>query len=131
MFEQQTSGLMVRVEPQYLDEESEPEENRFVWAYTIEIENHSPESVQLMSRHWRITDANGVTQEVRGSGVVGQQPVIPPGESFRYTSAAPLTAPSGVMVGAYSMLRLDDGESFDIAVPAFALDSPHETRLAN
>jgi ApaG protein len=131
MYEQETAGVMVRVEPQFLAEESEPDENRFVWAYTIEIENRSPEAVQLVSRTWRITDANGVTQEVQGQGVVGQQPVIEPGESFRYTSAAPLAAPSGVMMGAYSMLRVDGGEAFDIAVPAFALDSPHETRLAN
>ncbi|MEJ0059849.1 MAG: Co2+/Mg2+ efflux protein ApaG [Terricaulis sp.] len=131
MYEQETAGVMVRVEPQFLAEESEPDENRFVWAYTIEIENRSPEAVQLVSRTWRITDANGVTQEVQGQGVVGQQPVIEPGESFSYTSAAPLAAPSGVMMGAYSMLRVAGGEAFDITVPAFALDSPHETRLAN
>ena len=104
MYEQETSGVMVRVEPQFLPEESSPDEGRFVWAYTIEIENRSPESVQLVSRFWRITDENGLTQEVRGAGVIGQQPTIPPGESFRYTSAAPLAAPSGVMSGAYSRL---------------------------
>lgn len=131
MFEQETSGLMVRVEPQFLPEESQPDEGRFVWAYTIEIENRSPEKVQLMSRYWRITDANGVTQEVQGPGVVGQQPVIGPGQSFRYTSAAPLAAPSGMMMGAYSMVRVADGEEFDIPVPLFLLDSPHQTRLAN
>jgi ApaG protein len=87
--------------------------------------------VQLISRFWRITDENGLTQEVRGPGVIGQQPVIPPGQSFRYTSAAPLAAPSGVMLGAYSMQRVDNGEAFDIAVPAFALESPHHARLAN
>jgi ApaG protein len=131
MYEQETSGLMVRVEPQFLPEESAPEEGRFVWAYTIEIENRGADSVQLISRFWRITDENGLTQEVEGPGVVGQQPVIPPGESFRYTSAAPLAAPSGMMMGAYSMRRVDNGEAFDIAVPLFALDSPHQTRLAN
>jgi ApaG protein len=131
MYEQETAGVMVRVDPQFAAEESEPDENRFVWTYTIEIENRSREAVQLVSRTWRITDANGVTQEVQGQGVVGQQPVIEPGESFRYTSAAPLAAPSGVMMGAYSMLRVAGGEEFDITVPAFALDSPHETRLAN
>lgn len=131
MYEQETAGLVVRVEPAFLAEESKPDENRFVWAYTIEIENRSPDSVQLMSRFWRITDENGVTQEVRGSGVIGQQPVIEPGESFRYTSAAPLGAPSGVMHGAYSMQRVDDGEVFDIGVPLFALESPHYSRLAN
>jgi ApaG protein len=131
MYEQETSGLMVRVEPQFLPEESAPDEGRFVWAYTIEIENRGADSVQLISRFWRITDENGLTQEVEGPGVVGQQPVIPPGESFRYTSAAPLAAPSGMMMGAYSMRRVDNGEAFDIAVPLFALDSPHQTRLAN
>jgi len=131
MYEQETGGLLVRVEPQFLDEESEPEANRFVWAYTVEIENKSLGAVQLLSRHWRITDENGVVQDVRGAGVVGQQPVISPGESFRYTSAAPLNAPSGLMLGSYSMLRLDDGAAFDIAVPIFALDSPHQSRRAN
>ena len=131
MYEQETAGVLVRVEPQFLPEESAPDEGRFVWAYTIEIENRSPETVQLISRFWRITDENGLTQEVRGPGVIGQQPVIPPGQSFRYTSAAPLAAPSGVMLGAYSMQRVDNGEAFDIAVPAFALESPHHARLAN
>lgn len=131
MYEQETSGLVVRVEPQFLPEESRPDEGRFVWAYTIEIENRSEETVQLVSRFWRITDENGLTQEVRGEGVIGQQPVLEPGQSFRYTSAAPLAAPSGVMMGAYSMQRLGDGGAFDIAVPIFALDSPHQSRLAN
>jgi ApaG protein len=130
MYEQETSGLVVRVEPQFLPEESAPDEGRFVWAYTIEIENRSTDPVQLVSRFWRITDENGLTQEVRGPGVIGQQPVIGPGQSFRYTSAAPLAAPSGVMLGAYSMQR-EGGEAFDIAVPAFVLDSPHQTKLAN
>lgn len=131
MYEQETSGLVVRVEPQFLPEESAPDQSRFVWSYTIEIENRGAEPVQLMSRFWRITDENGHTQEVRGDGVIGQQPVIGPGQSFRYTSAAPLAAPSGVMMGAYSMVKTDNGESFDIAVPLFALDSPHQNRLAN
>ncbi|MGE0597487.1 MAG: Co2+/Mg2+ efflux protein ApaG [Hyphomonadaceae bacterium] len=131
MYEQETAGVLVRVEPQFLPDESDPAEGRFVWAYTIEIENRSEEELQLISRYWRITDSNGITQEVRGEGVVGQQPVMGPGESFRYTSAAPLAQPSGVMMGAYSMQRTKDGAAFDIAVPLFALDSPHENRLAN
>jgi ApaG protein len=131
MYEQETAGLVVRVAPQFLPDESAPEENRYVWSYTIEIENRSPAPVQLVSRFWRITDENGHTQEVRGAGVIGQQPVIEPGESFRYTSAAPLAAPSGVMLGAYSMQRVENGEAFDIAVPAFALDSPHQARMLN
>ena len=131
MYEQETSGLLVRVEPRYLPEESAPDEGRYVWAYTIEIENRGEAAVQLISRFWRITDENGLTQEVEGPGVIGQQPVIGPGESFRYTSAAPLAAPSGMMMGAYSMRRIENGEAFDIAVPLFALDSPHHSRLAN
>lgn len=131
MFEAETAGILVRVEPRFLPEESRPEERRFVWAYTIEIENRSPAPVQLISRYWQLTDENGLTQEVRGPGVVGQQPVIEPGRSFRYTSAAPLAAPSGVMVGSYAMQRVESGEDFDIAIPAFPLDSPHENRMTN
>lgn len=123
--------MVVRVEPAFLAEQSKPTEGRFVWSYTIEIENRTGAPVQLISRFWRITDENGVTQEVRGPGVIGQQPVIEPGESFRYTSAAPLGAPSGVMSGAYSMQRVANGEAFDIGVPLFALDSPHHSRLVN
>jgi len=131
MYEAETNGVLVRVEPQFLARESDPDDNRYVWAYTIEIVNCSPETVQLISRYWRIMDENGLTQEVRGPGVIGQQPVLQPGESFRYTSAAPLAAPSGVMVGAYSMCRTATGEEFDVAVPAFPLDSPHQSKLAN
>jgi ApaG protein len=131
MYEAETAGVVVRVEPQFLAQESDPDQGHFMWAYTVEIENRSAETVKLISRFWRIMDENGLTQEVRGAGVVGQQPVLGPGESFRYTSGTPLAAPSGVMVGTYSMLRVDKGESFDIAVPAFPLDSPHQSKLAN
>jgi len=131
MFEQETAGVVVRAEPQFLATESAADQGRFVWAYTIEIENRSDNAVQLLSRYWRITDENGLIQEVRGEGVIGQQPVIEPGESFRYTSAAPLAAPSGLMSGAYSMRRVGDGTMFDIAVPAFPLDPPVQARLAN
>lgn len=131
MFEQQTAGVMVRVAPRFLPSESAPDEGRYFWAYTIEIINLSPDTVQLISRAWAITDENGLTQNVQGPGVVGRQPVLQPGESFTYTSGAPLAAPSGVMVGTYSMVRIDNGETFDIAVPAFPLDSPHATRRVN
>ena len=131
MFEQQTAGVMVRVAPRFLPAESAPDEGRYFWAYTIEIINLSPDTVQLISRAWAITDENGLTQNVQGPGVVGRQPVLQPGESFTYTSGAPLAAPSGVMVGTYSMVRIDNGETFDIAVPAFPLDSPHVTRRVN
>ena len=131
MYEQETGGFVVRVEPNFLPFESAPDEGRYVWSYTIEIENRSDAPAQLISRFWRITDETGFTQEVRGAGVVGQQPVIPPGRSFRYTSACPLAAPSGVMVGAYSMERVDDRSGFDIAVPPFSLESPYNTRQVN
>lgn len=131
MYEQETAGMIVRVEPSFMPEESKPEDGRYVWAYTIEIENRTPDPVKLLSRHWRITDENGLTQDVRGEGVIGQQPVIGPGQSFRYTSAAPLAAPSGVMMGEYSMQRVDNGHSFEIKVPLFALDSPHNSKMAN
>jgi ApaG protein len=130
MYEQETSGVMVRVAPQFAPEQSAPDERRYVWAYTIEIENRGDKPVQLLSRYWRITDDNGLTQEVRGDGLIGQQPVIEPGASFRYTSAAPLAAPSGMMHGAYSMVDAE-GERFDIAVPVFALDSPYNDKRAN
>ena len=131
MFEQETSGVVVRVNPQFQPGESEPDENRYIWSYTIEIENRSAHSVQLISRFWRLTDANGVVQEVRGPGVVGQQPVIEPGKIFRYSSAAPLAAPSGMMSGSYSMVGVESREPFDVAVPLFALDSPHQNLRAN
>lgn len=130
MYEQETAGLIVRVTPAFAPEQSAPEQHRFVWAYTIEIENRGAAPVQLLSRRWRITDENGLIQEVRGEGVVGEQPVIAPGASFRYTSAAPLAAPSGLMQGTYSMVSAN-GEHFDIAVPAFALDSPYNSKRAN
>jgi ApaG protein len=130
MYEAVTRGIRVHVTPQYLEEESEPEDGRYFWAYTIEISNESSETVQLRSRHWRITDATGQTEEVRGPGVIGQTPVIMPGASFRYTSGCPLTTPSGIMVGSYQMTN-EEGELFNVAVPAFSLDSPHATRSLN
>lgn len=131
MFEAQTAGVLVRVEPRFLPEQSAPDESRFFWAYTIEILNLSPDTVQLVSRAWEITDENGLTQKVQGPGVIGQQPVLKPGQSFTYTSGAPLAAPSGVMVGTYSMVRIDNGEMFEVAVPAFPLDSPYISRRVN
>src|SRR5690606_24850920 len=100
-------------------------DGHFVWAYNVRISNNSSESVQLLSRHWRITDALGRTQEVRGPGVVGEQPHIAPGRSFEYASGAPLPTPSGMMVGSYE-LQTDDGRRFEVAIPAFSLDSPHQ-----
>jgi|SRR6476659_3798316 ApaG protein len=130
MYEAVTRGIRVRVTPQFLERESAPEERRYLWAYTIEIRNEGSETVELRSRHWRITDATGRTEEVRGPGVVGQTPVLAPGASFRYTSGCPLPTPSGIMAGSYQM-RSAAGELFQVTIPAFSLDSPHAERSLN
>jgi len=130
MYRATTRGIEVAVTPQFLDERSSPANNYYFWAYTIEIVNHGSETVQLVSRHWRITDASGRVQEVRGPGVVGEQPVLGPGQSFQYTSGVPLPTPSGFMAGSYNMVSTD-GERFDIEIPAFSLDSPTGERTLN
>jgi ApaG protein len=130
MYNQITHDISVTVQPVYLDDQSSPEESYYVWAYNVKIENSGQETVQLRSRYWRITDARGRVQEVRGPGVVGEQPVLGPGDSFEYTSASPLPTPSGFMVGTYQMVS-KSGEQFDVAIPAFSLDSPHEARRVN
>lgn len=129
-YEAVTHGITVRVAPQFVEEDSAPEDGRYFWAYTIEISNGGLGTVQLRSRHWRITDANGRTEEVRGPGVVGKTPVLKAGESFRYTSGCPLSTPSGIMVGTYQMTR-EDGTLFSVDVPAFSLDSPHARKSLN
>jgi ApaG protein len=130
MYERITQGIKVRVRPQYLEGQSRPEDGHYVWAYTITIENHSPMTVTLRTRYWKITDALGRVQEVRGEGVVGEQPRLEPGDSFEYTSGCPLATSSGIMVGAYQMQR-DDGSFFNADIPAFSLDSPHEKHRIN
>jgi ApaG protein len=125
-----TRGIRVSVLPQYLTDESDPDDGRYFWAYTIDIENEGRETVKLRSRIWRITDETGKVEEVRGPGVVGQTPTLKPGESFRYTSGCPLPTPSGIMVGSFQMTT-EDGEMFDVAVPAFSLDSPEARRVVN
>jgi ApaG protein len=125
-----TRSITVTVEPTYLEDQSAPAENRYVWAYRVRIENGGGETVQLRRRHWRITDAMGRVQEVRGPGVVGEQPILAPGQAFEYTSGTPLSTPSGIMVGTYEM-ETRQGESFAIAIPAFSLDSPHQPVLLN
>jgi ApaG protein len=130
MYEALTRGIRVRATPQYLEDESAPEDGRFVWAYTIDIVNEGSETVQLRSRHWRITNGEGRTEEVRGPGVVGHTPVLKPGTSFRYTSGCPLGTPSGIMVGSYQMTT-EAGELFNVDIPAFSLDSPHARRSVN
>ena len=123
-----TRAITITVEPYYLDEQSEPSEGHFVWAYHVRIENNGEKTVKLMTRHWHITDSLGNVQEVRGDGVIGEQPVLTPGESFEYTSGTPLGTPSGIMAGSYRM-ETDDGKSFDVVIPAFSLDSPHQAGM--
>lgn len=130
MYTKVTRDIRITVEPVFLEDQSIPSQNHFVWAYHVTIRNEGGETVQLRTRYWRITDALGRVQEVRGPGVVGEQPRLPPGKSFEYTSGTPLTTPSGIMVGSYQM-ETDTGEMFDAAVPAFSLDSPHETIRLN
>ncbi|MEZ5926126.1 MAG: Co2+/Mg2+ efflux protein ApaG [Hyphomicrobiaceae bacterium] len=123
MYQAITHNIRVTVVPQYLPERSEPAASRYFWAYTIEIANQGHWPMQLRSRYWRITDALGRTEEVRGPGVVGEEPVIMPGSAFTYTSGCPLSTSSGIMVGTYQM-QLEDGRMLDIAIPAFSLDCP-------
>jgi len=127
MYERRTKDVIVRVEPDYLDEQSSHRESRYIWAYTVEIENCTEVDLKVVERFWQIADSRGQVQEVRGSGVVGEQPVVRPGETFRYTSGAPLTAPSGMMLGNYG-LETPEGDQFTVDIPVFLLDSPHEMR---
>jgi ApaG protein len=130
MYEAVTHQIRVRVTPEYRTDQSEPDDNYFFWAYKVEITNLGTATVQLKSRHWRITDANGRTEEVRGPGVVGEQPVLEAGQSFTYSSGCPLKTAQGLMVGSYQMVDAD-GRMFDIAIPAFSLDSPFSRPVFN
>jgi ApaG protein len=122
-YEKTTHGIHICAEPTYLEDQSEPEESRYVWAYRITIRNDGTHTVQLRSRYWRITDANGFTQEIEGEGVVGDQPILRPGESYQYTSGTPLATSSGFMVGTYRMEK-SDGATLTVEIPAFSLDMP-------
>lgn len=130
MYRAVTQDIAVEVEPFYVEDRSNPAENRFFWAYRIVIENRSERFVQLLSRYWHITDGHGRVQEVRGDGVVGDQPELNPGDTYQYTSGCPLSTPSGIMVGRYTM-RDATGQRFDVAIPAFSLDLPGTARTVN
>ena len=130
MYQSVTDHIKVTVVPQFIEGQSNPAENKFVWAYTITMENQGLETVTLLTRHWQITDGIGRRQDVRGDGVVGEQPTLGPGQSFQYTSGCPLNTPSGLMVGSYSMMAAT-GRSFNVAIPAFSLDSPHDRHSVN
>ena len=125
MYSHTTHDIRVTVQPMYLDEQSSPDDQQYVWAYQVRIENLGERTVRLRNRYWSITDAQGRTQEVRGPGVVGEQPLLRPGDSFEYTSGCPLSTPSGMMVGSYEM-EAESGERLEVAIPAFSLDSPHQ-----
>ncbi len=129
-YEAETEGVLVRVRPSYLAGQSDPDGGRWVWAYQVEIVNLTPVAVQLMARRWVITDGQGRVEEVRGAGVVGEQPVIKPGDSYSYASGCPLGTPTGSMVGGYYMTD-PQGRSFEVAIPAFSLDVPGQKRVLN
>ena len=127
MYERVTKGIRVSVRLTFLEGQSDPDDDLYVWSYTVRICNDTGDSIRVRTRHWLITNAKGLTEEVRGVGIVGEQPLIRPGENYEYTSGAPLSTPSGMMVGRYGV-ESAGGELFDIDIPAFSLDSPHERR---
>lgn len=130
MYRAVTEDIEVTVEPEFAAERSRPDQGEYFWLYSVEIRNLGEATVQLRARHWQITDANGQVQHVRGLGVVGEQPLLKPGQSFRYTSGCPLPTDNGVMVGTYEMVA-SDGRRFEVAIPAFSLDTPFERRTVN
>ncbi len=121
-YQAETQGVVVRVTPTFLSQQSDPSQGRWVWAYAVEIENQREEEIQLLTRHWIITDALGCVDEVKGPGVIGEQPVIRPGQTHSYTSGCPLSTSSGVMVGSYGMVDAN-GQVLAVEIPAFSLDS--------
>ncbi|SER90963.1 Co2+/Mg2+ efflux protein ApaG [Rhizobium sp. NFR03] len=130
MYRALTRDIEVTVEPYYLEDQSDPEDGRYVWGYRILISNRSVKTVRLMTRYWHITDENGQVDEVNGPGVIGEQPVLNPGDTFEYSSGCPLDTPSGVMFGHYSM-ETTEGETFTVDIPAFSLDLPGLSRTLN
>ena len=123
VYQKKTKDVLVAVLSEYLEDQSDPDEDRYVWAYHVRIENQSSQKIQLLYRHWRIADGAGGAHDVVGDGVVGDQPVLVPGEAYTYSSGTPLTTPTGFMSGLFHMIRAD-GKRFDAEVPAFSLDGP-------
>ncbi len=130
MYTKTTKSINITVSPYYLEEQSEPEENHYFWAYQVTINNMGEETVKLKNRYWKIIDSNGTKQEVMGEGVVGEQPTLNPGEKFEYTSGTPLSTPSGFMEGYYEM-ETKNGNKFDVSIPLFSLDIPHLSNKIN
>ena len=130
MYSQTTRNIKIMVTPAYLDAQSNPQEHHYVWAYTVRLENMGTEKIKLINRYWHITDATGAVQEVRGAGVVGEQPVLNAGDVYQYTSGAALGTPSGIMTGAYEM-ETEAKERFVVRIPVFSLDSPDQIKRPN
>lgn len=130
MYSTVTNDIQITVLPEFIPERSDVDQATFFWAYTVEIANQGDKTVQLRARHWKITDANGRLEEVQGPGVVGEQPILKPGETFRYTSGSNLSTPSGIMTGAYHMVD-ENGVAFEAQIPVFSLDSPFVRRVLN
>ena len=130
MYRKRTGDIEVLVNPYFLEDQSDPDDNRYVWGYTVTINNMSNDSVRLINRYWNITDENGVVDEVFGPGVVGEQPKLEPGGHFEYSSGCPLDTPSGIMFGHYEM-ESSNGDHFRVAIPAFSLDLPNFPRVLN
>ena len=130
MYSRVTRDIEITVLPEFVPERSDADEGQYFWAYTVEIANQGDKTVQVTARHWKITDANGHLEEVKGAGIVGEQPVLKPGEIFRYTSGCPLTTSSGIMAGSYQLVD-EAGAAFEVEVPTFSLDSPFTKRVLN
>ena len=130
MYTKTTKSINITVNPYYLEDQSEPDEQHYVWAYRVTINNQGKDVVQLKNRFWKITDSNGTKQEVTGEGVVGEQPILNPGEKFEYTSGTPLSTPSGFMEGHYEM-ETKSGSKFEAYIPQFSLDSPFTSKKLN
>jgi|TARA_B100000287_G_scaffold434622_1_gene499610 ApaG protein len=122
--------IKILVQPTYLEDHSDPSENSYLWAYTVKIKNNGDDTIKLISRHWKIFDSNGSFREVKGKGVVGEQPIIHPGDEFEYTSGTPLKTNSGLMHGSYQMEDFN-GESFEVLIPPFSLDVPNDNKRLN
>ena len=130
MYSKTTKNISITVNPYFLEEQSEPDDQHYVWAYQVTIDNQSKEKIQLINRYWKIIDSNGTKQEVSGQGLVGEQPVLNPGEKFEYTSGTPLSTPSGFMEGYYEMETIE-GVKFEAYIPQFSLDSPFTSKKLN
>jgi ApaG protein len=130
MYQAVTENIRVTVRPEFIEQQSLPDQGKFVWSYTITVENRGHETITLLTRHWIITDGHGRRQDVRGDGVVGEQPTLQPGQRFEYTSGCPLSTPSGLMMGSYGMIT-SSGRAVDVKIPAFSLDSPHDKHSLN